>query len=111
MGHRYRPETSVPIEMADDERGLYDAIQELVRLWYPGRANVNRQALGFVMTHFRLRLGSSRNAFRSSLEDLKHRAQTGEPDSSQWGEVPTGDEDENIDFDPEAPLPALELTL
>ena len=105
---------SIPIKLTEDERGLYDAIQEFVKTWYGGRASVNRQALGFVMTHFRLRLGSSRYAFRCSLEDLRQRAATGEPDnnqdSNQWEEVTSGDEAEDWDFDPEAPLPAPELT-
>ena len=101
---------SIPIKMTEDERGLYDAIQDFVKRWYGGRASVNRQALGFVMTHFRLRLGSSRYAFRCSLEDLRQRAATGEPDNNQWEEVTSGDEAEDLDFDPEAPLPAPELT-
>ena len=105
---------SIPIKMTEDERGLYDAIQDFVKRWYGGRASVNRQALGFVMTHFRLRLGSSRYAFRRSLEDLRQRAATGEPDNNQdnnqWEEVTSGDEAEDWDFDPEAPLPVPELT-
>ena len=43
---------SVAVEMTEEERGLYDDIRDLVRECYQGQTNVNRQALGFVMTHF-----------------------------------------------------------
>ena len=50
-------------KMTQEERGFYDEIRDFVRECYQGQARVNRQALGFVMTHFRLRLGSSLYAF------------------------------------------------
>ena len=101
---------SVAIEMNEDERGLYDDIRDLVRECYQGRTNVNRQALGFVMTHFRLRLGSSLYAFQRSLEDLNERAQTGHIDEIQWDDLPVGDEDNYSDLDPETVIPGPELT-
>ena len=101
---------SVAVEMNEDERGLYDDIRDLVRECYQGRANVNRQALGFVMTHFRLRLGSSLYAFQRSLEDLNERAQTGHVDEIQWDDLPVGDEDNYSDLDPETAIPGTELT-
>ena len=58
---------------------------DLVRECYQGQAKVNRQALGFVMTHFRLRLGSSLFAFRRSLEDLNERMQTGRSEGIPMG--------------------------
>ena len=96
---------SVAVEMAEDERGLYDDIRDLVRECYQGQAKVNRQALGFVMTHFRLRLGSSLYAFRKSLEDLNERMQTGRSDEFQWSDLPITDEDDYSDLDPETGIP------
>ena len=101
---------SVAVEMTEEERGLYDDIRDLVRECYQGQTNVNRQALGFVMTHFRLRLGSSLYAFRRSLEDLKERMQTGHPGEIQWDELPVTGEDDYSDLDPETGIPSPELT-
>ena len=101
---------SVAVEMNEDERGLYDDIRDLVRECYQGRANVNRQALGFVMTHFRLRLGSSLYAFQMSLEDLEERVQAGHSDEIQWDDLPVSDEDHYSDLDPETAIPRAELT-
>ena len=101
---------SVALEMTEDERGLYDDIRDLVRECYQGQANVNRQALGFVMTHFRLRLGSSLYAFRRSLEDLNERMQTGHSEEFQWDDLPVTGEDDYSDLDPETGIPSPELT-
>ena len=101
---------SVAVEMTEDERGLYDDIRDLVRECYQGQAKVNRQALGFVMTHFRLRLGSSLFAFRRSLEDLNERMQTGRSEDIQWDDLPVTGEDEYSDLDPETGIPSPELT-
>ena len=95
----------VAVEMTEKERGLYDDIRDLVRECYQGQTNINRQALGFVMTHFRLRLGSSLFAFRKSLEDLNERMQTGRSDEIQWIDLPVTGEDEYSDLDPETGIP------
>ena len=100
---------SVAVEMNEDERGLYDDIRDLVRECYQGQNNVNRQALGFVMTHFRLRLGSSLYAFRRSLEDLYERMQTGHSEEFQWDDLPVTGEDYYSDLDPETEIPSPEL--
>ena len=101
---------SVAVEMTEDERSLYDDIRDLVRECYQGQTNVNRQALGFVMTHFRLRLGSSLYAFRRSLEDLSERMQTGHSEELQWDDLPVAGEDDYSDLDPETGVPSPELT-
>ena len=62
---------STDITMADEERALYDAIDELVRRCYERDLEGQRNALGFVMTHFRSRLGSSVHALQMSLQSLK----------------------------------------
>ena len=99
----------VAIEMADWERELYDDIRGFVRDWYQEQAGVNPQALGFVMTHFRLRLGSSRYAFLRSLEDLRERRRSAWQSSIEWEDV-LDDDDEGYEFDPEAELPELPLS-
>ena len=101
---------SVAVEMTENERSLYDDIRALVRECYQGQANVNRQALGFVMTHFRLRLGSSLYAFRRSLEDLYERMQTGHSEAFQWDDLPVTGEDDYSDLDPETGIPSPEPT-
>ena len=101
---------SVAVEMTEDERGLYDDIRDLVRECYRRQANVNRQALGFVMTHFRLRLGSSLFAFRKSLEDLNERMQTAHSKEIEWDDLPVAGEDDYSDLDPETGIPSPELT-
>lgn len=101
---------SIAVTMTEEERSLYDDIRELVRECYQGRSSVNRQALGFVMTHFRLRLGSSLHAFRKSLEDLSERSKTTKPEDVQWEDLPIGDGDSYSDVDPETPVPSPDLT-
>ena len=101
---------SVAVEMTENERSLYDDIRALVRECYQGQAKVNRQALGFVMTHFRLRLGSSLFAFRRSLEDLNERMQTGHSEEFQWDDLPVVGEDDYSDLDPETGIPSPDLT-
>ena len=102
---------SITVEMTEEERSLYDDIPDLVRECYQGQANVNRQALGFVMTHFRLRLGSSLYAFRRSLVDLAGRMENGRPDEFHWNDLPVTGEDEYSDLDPETGIPSPEPTL
>ena len=106
----HRNVLSVAVEMTEDERSLYDDIRALVRECYQGQTNVNRQALGFVMTHFRLRMGSSLYAFRRSLEDLYERMQTGHSEEFQWDDLPVTGEDDYSDLDPETGIPSPELT-
>ena len=89
---------------------IYDDIRALVRECYQGQTDVNRQALGFVMTHFRLRLGSSLFAFRRSLEDLNERMQTGHSEGFQWDDLPVVGEDDYSDLDPETGIPSPDLT-
>ena len=96
----------IPIDMTPEERLLYDMINEFVRSWYGSQNSLNRQALGFVMTFFKLRMGSSRRSLRRSLERLKEQAPNEQP---QWSEV-LQDSEEQAEFDPEQELPNLGLT-
>ena len=104
-----RDVNSLAIEMTVQERELYQKIKEFVNEWYSSQGNINRQALGFVMTHFRLRLGSSRYAFQQSLLDLRERRKSQfEPDIPDWDDL-LPDDDEQIEFDPDQVLPDMRL--
>ena len=95
------------IDLSDREKRLYDDIREFTREWYQGQKNMNPQALGFVMTHFRLRLGSSPYAFRQSLLKLRERRPERPQDLPQWEDLI---EDDDFEYDPEGELPELTLT-
>ena len=112
LGHSVpeRDVRSIPVTMNDEERSLYDDIGDFVRQWYRERINVNRRALGFTMTHFRLRLGSSRYAFQQSLMTLRQHQEANAQAEVEWTEVLDSDEgDSYSDLDPDAAAPALEL--
>ena len=93
------------------ERRLYDSIDALVKAVYAGAPGVNDTALGFVMTTYRKRLGSSPRAFaqtcRNHLE--RQQAERQQADAAAWQEL-AGRNDEELDDDPDAPLPATALT-
>ena len=105
-----REAVDVAVSLSPQERELYDGIRDFVREWYQGQQGVNRQALGFVMTHFRLRLGSSRYAFRRSLLDLKERRLSGRQSALQWDDLLDSAEDDDFEYEPDAELPELHLT-
>lgn len=96
---------SIAVEMSGAERELYEGIREFVREYYQSETDINRQALGFVMTHFRLRLGSSLYSFRKSLEDLNDRIRSGESSDPRFDDFPVTGEDDLSDLDPDAELP------
>ncbi len=101
---------SIPVAMNDEERSLYDDIEDFVRTWYQGQPNVNRHALGFTMTHFRLRLGLSRYVFRQSLMTLRQHQEANAQAKGKWSEVLDSDEgDSYSDLAPDAVTPALGL--
>ena len=105
-----RDAVDVAVSLSAPERELYDGIRDFVREWYRGQRGINPQALGFVMTHFRLRLGSSRYAFRQSLLDLRERRQSDRPGAPLWDEVLDGAEDGDFEYEPDEELPELNLT-
>lgn len=96
----------VAIEMNDGERRLYEGIDALVGELYAGAPGVNATALGFVMTTYRKRLGSSPRAFaRTCRNHLERR----EADAAAWQEYARLSDDEWHD-DLDAPLPGTALT-
>ena len=92
---------SVPIRMNAAERDLYDGIDALVHDCYDDPRRVNPTAMGFVMTIYRRRLGSSPLAYAQTCRSLLERR--GDPQG--WPEIDVDDEailDET--------LPPLQLT-
>ena len=71
---------------------------------------VNRQAVGFVMTFFRLRLGSSLHAFQKSVVRLEQRLRTGDSTGITWNDLPDLSVESFSDLDPETDVPDPEIT-
>ena len=90
---------AVAIKMSAAERRLYDGIDALVRDCYSNPL-VNRTALGFVMTIYRRRLGSSALAYAQTVRNLLERRQT----PLQWDDLRP---DEAPDDDETLPSPPL----
>ena len=65
----------VAIAMNPAERSLYDGIDALVSAVYADAPGVNRTALGFIMTTYRKRLGSSPRAFAQTCRNHLERRQ------------------------------------
>ena len=101
---------AVVIDMNDEERKLYSCIRDLVTETYQSPTRITPQARGFVMTHFRSRLGSSQYAFAKSLEDLQERRRAGRASTTSWDEILDQEQDDFPDFDPEAEIPDVVLT-
>ena len=55
------------LEMTDEERGLYDAVEDYIAGAYGRASESERSAVGFVMTVYRRRLASSFVALRATL--------------------------------------------
>lgn len=105
-----RDARSIAIEMTPEERKLYRRIKDFVREWYSFQENMNRQALGFVMTSFRVRFSSSRYALQKSLQDLRQRQlDRYDQDVPNWHDLFLPDDDE-FEYDPEQEMPDLHLT-
>ena len=100
----------VAIPMNDAERRLYNDIDGLVSAVYAGAPGVNPTALGFIMTTYRKRLGSSPRAFAQTCRNHLTRQQA---DAAAWQELARRNDaepDEELDDEPDAPLPGAALT-
>ena len=69
----------VTITMTPEEQALYDEIKPLVQQCYAGRG-ITPQALGFITTIFRKRMGSSTYAYAQTLHNAAHRIQQDDGD-------------------------------
>ena len=96
----------VGIQMNAAERRLYDDIDALVNDVYAGAPGVNSTALGFVMTTYRKRLGSSPRAFAQTCRNHLQREQAS---ATAWREIAQLDADEQEDFSDDQ-LPDAVLT-
>ena len=74
----------VAIQMSDEERALYDDIDNLAREVYANASGINQTAMGFIMTTYRRRLGSSPYSFAQTCRNLMQRRQH---DAAGWREI------------------------
>ena len=88
------------IEMSDDERDLYKAVEEYISKTYNQAASTERSAIGFVMTVYRRRLASSFAALRATFERRRDRMMHGSVTSPDIVEEDTPD-DEVLDEIPD----------
>ena len=95
-----------PIEMNPEERRLYAEIDELVRQCYAGHPALNRPALGFIMTTYRKRLGSSPYAYAQTIRN--HLARR-ENEVEEWRFLSAATAEELDGDDPDAALPGAAL--
>ena len=96
----------VAIQMSDAERCLYDDIDSLTREVYANAPGINQTAMGFIMTTYRRRLGSSPHAFAQTCRNLMQRQQT---DAAGWREIGEMDGEEMEDA-MDGSLPGAVLT-
>ena len=61
--------TDLPITMADQERELYEAVEDYISTTYQAAAPDKKTAVGFIMTVYRRRMASSFFALRKTLEN------------------------------------------
>ncbi len=76
----------VVIDMSEAERKLYEGIKPLIQQCY-GLSRINQQALGFIATVFRKRLGSSTYAYAQTLRNAAQRrlkVSEDSEDSEDW---------------------------
>ena len=89
------------ITLMPEERNLYEEITELVQSCYADSA-ITHQSLGFIMTIFRKRLGSSTYAYAQTLRNAANRRLE---DNDDWI---TLTDDADLDDEPEATVDILQ---
>lgn len=95
------------IAMTEQERDLYDRIEEYITRYYNAYKAQGKQALGFIMTIYRRRLTSSFYAIRKSLERRLIALQNGQA----LAELLTDDDYPSIDTDPTFDFDELDVSL
>ncbi len=101
----------VAVLMNDAERGLYDDIDALVNEVYASAPGLNPTALGFIMTTYRRRLGSSPRAFAQTCRNHLQRRSTNAANAGNaaaWREIARLDDADLEDLAGE-PLPAAAI--
>ena len=95
------------ITMSPEERELYEDINELVNECYGNNPALNQTAVGFIMTVYRKRLGSSAHSYACSIQNHLDRR---EEDAEEWELIQqSADEDPDVE-DPDYILPGTTLT-
>ena len=97
----------VPITMNPEERELYDGIDDLVNKCYGNNPALNQTAVGFIMTVYRKRLGSSAHSYACSIQNHMDRR---EQDTEEWELIKQSAEEEPDVEDPDYILPGTTLT-
>lgn len=67
------------IDLSDDERGIYDAVEDYISTTYNQASAKEKNAVGFVMTIYRRRLASSFAALANTLADRLETMRGGAP--------------------------------
>ena len=96
----------VAIQMNAAERRLYDDIDTLANEVYAEAPGVNPTAMGFIMTTYRRRLGSSPRAFAQTCRNHLQRRLA---NAAAWREIAEMDDEEQEDLSGEQ-LPGATLT-
>ena len=96
-----------PITMSPEERELYDDINELVNECYGNNPALNQTAVGFIMTVYRKRLGSSAHSYACSIQNHLDRR---EADEEEWELISQSPDEEPDVEDPDYILPGTTLT-
>ena len=96
-----------PITMSPEERELYDDINELVNACYANNPALNQTAVGFIMTVYRKRLGSSAHSYACSIQNHLDRRQE---DDEEWELISRSVDEEPDVEDPDYILPGTTLT-
>ena len=97
----------IAVTMNADTRRLYDSINDLVRQVYADDDRLNATALGFIMTIYRRRLGSSPRAFAQTCRN--HLERKDSAGAEQWLELNRLDPEELEDLVDER-LPTGDMT-
>ena len=96
-----------PITMSPEERELYGDINDLVNKCYGNNPALNQTAVGFIMTVYRKRLGSSAHSYACSIQNHLDRR---EQDTEEWELIKQSAEEEPDVEDPDYILPGTTLT-
>ena len=103
----HRKVEDVAIRMSPEERELYDGINKLVNECYGNNPALNQTAVGFIMTVYRKRMGSSAHSYARSIQNHLDKR---EDEAEEWDLLSESGEDEPDVEDPDYILPGTTLT-
>ena len=103
----HRKVEDVAIRMSPEERELYDGINGLVNECYGNNLSLNQTAVGFIMTVYRKRMGSSAHSYARSIQNHLDKR---EDEAEEWELLSESGEDEPDVEDPDYIIPGTTLT-